>query len=133
MDYCKYLGFELHEFEMKLNLFFDEIQTVYPDCEIEYVPHGRDSMAFVESLCNEKSIDYRRLDICVELYLFEGCNLPKAVYGFSSAALMTIHKMFPGIKIYNLLVQGGKNLPNVEEYICIANEYSNEGIKTIKI
>lgn len=93
-----------------------------------YIPHGRDKDDHIKVICEELNVEYRVLDVCIELYLLQNKINPVTVCGFASSALFTIKRLFPASIVYN--VQILSSIPN-PEYVEIDSYYQKHGIKSI--
>ena len=96
--------------------------------KIVYIPHGRDRDSFVMNLCNNYGIEYRKLEVCIELYILQNGICPEFVYGFSSSALYSLKRMFPDAKVCNVRIISSN--PS-REYDDIATYYHQHNINNI--
>lgn len=125
------LGINEYEFKQALHNVLQNIRMLYPQEEITYIPHGRDKSLFAKSMCEEIGIDYKPLDVNVEIYILSLGFIPNAIYGFTSSALYNLKMMFPDIIVNNyvmkLLTDKSPDILSVSAY------YEKQGINTIEI
>ena len=93
-----------------------------------YIPHGRDRDETTVELCKKYNIEYRKLDVCVELYILQNGITPDFIYGFSSSALYSLKLMFPEAQVYNARIVSSN--PS-REYEDIAAYYQKHDIRNL--
>ena len=93
-----------------------------------YIPHGGDKDMFVIDLCKIYGVEYRKLSVCIELFILQNGIFPKLLMGFSSSALYSLKKMFPDSEVQNVRILSSN--PS-EEYEDIANYYQKHGIENV--
>ena len=124
--FCKENGIIIEHYYNILEIIFS---SIYKNrFSITYIPHGRDNDYVVKKLCSKYNIEYRTLDVCLELYLLKNIIRPKCLIGFSSSALYTVKRMFPETKVFNIQIISS-NPSN--EYIDIADYYNEHGIENV--
>ncbi len=126
------LGLNGDELQMKIELALKRIVKKYSQDHIVFIPHGRDDGKRMKDFCEANSIEYRRLDQCIELHcITKGC-FPKAVYGLTSTALMNIKLMSPQTSVFDYNLSG----PNVS-FMKILDEirahYKANGVEYIAL
>lgn len=129
--YCDYLGLEMSVFFDKFQNLVENIKIEYKDNKIVYIPHGRDRSPEIKLLCEKLEVEYLKTDDCIEVFTINNNEYPLCIYGFSSTALKTLHIIFSEAKAFNMLILDGRNKPQTNEYISIAESYERDGIKRI--
>lgn len=130
--FCDFLGIETSNFKNKLSLFFNSLKNKYKNRRIVYIPHGRDNSEDIKSICEQYGIEYKKISVCVELYMIRLGNCPSTIFGFTSTALYTLHKFFPKADIFNLTIQGTSYNGNAI-YKELSEFYSKVGIPHIQL
>lgn len=129
--YCKHIGLSIEEMIMTHTKLFNFIKTKYDKMnKIIYIPHGRDCNSSIKKLCTTHNVDFTPLTEAIELYLLEKSELPSAIFGFTSSALYTIHKIYPEIDIYNI-VHNKRETQGAIQYEYLNQLYKNHGIKPL--
>ena len=124
--YCEENNLTKKQYHSALEELF--IKAKNETANLLYIPHGRDRDSVVIDLCRRHNIEYRRLDVCIELYILQNGILPKFVYGFSSSALYSLKKMFPEADVSNIRIVSSN--PS-KEYEDIAVYYHQHGINNV--
>ena len=101
--YCEIMNVTERRIINILETVIQEIRSKYLQTEIRYIPHGKDTSVEVKRLCECYCVDYKKLDVPVELY-FVDQHYPIAIYGFMSSALYNLKQMFPTSDVYNIFV-----------------------------
>lgn len=128
--YCKNLGVSKDMFlKCYINLVYS-IKSRYVDKNIIYIPHGRDTTQEIKKISETLGVQYMILEKCVELYFIENNIYPFALYGFGSAALFTLKKIYPMLVVYNVFY-GGNSEQAMTEYQELNNYYAKHGIVLI--
>ena len=128
----KYItGYNVEEKDFKQVLYeiFNKIKISYPQEQIIYIPHGRDTSMFTKELCEEKGVDYKPLDINVETYMLSLGLVPRVVYGFTSSALYNLKMLFPDSEVINIVTQ--LLTEKTPDILRISNYYEKQGIPTM--
>lgn len=121
----------VNENSFKENLYncLKKVKEKYPHDNITYIPHGRDKSSFAKEYCGEIGIEYKPLDVNVEIYILSLGYIPKAIYGFTSSALYNVKMIFPESDVKNIvltiLTDNTPSILNVSEY------YEKQGVSTI--
>lgn len=128
--YCKYMGIEYsHYLDIVDNLLFN-IRQREPQAHIVYIPHGRDKSEETINICNRLGIEFKRLSVCVELFVLSLDKCPKEIWGYGSTALYTLRKLCKGTKINNIIIEGTNTNSN-EEYRELSELYSRNNIENV--
>ncbi|MBQ3673048.1 MAG: hypothetical protein IJQ84_07065 [Paludibacteraceae bacterium] len=110
-----------------------DVRKRYPNAEIVYIPHGRDTDEYVPLFCEMLTIKYKRLSCAIEYYFLTKGIRPFAIYGFLSSALWTLKKISPDTIVTNWLIDN-HNAPGWRADERITQYYENYGgILTEKI
>ena len=109
----------------------NKIKDKYSSEQIVFVPHGRFDNEIVENICKKIGVEYRRLDLCVELYCVRRGCFPKIVYNIgSSSCLINIKQISPKTKVYDCDIQFS-NEKNMKIYEEIRSYYAENGVEYI--
>ena len=92
-------------FRQMLFHVLNEVRDIYQDCDIIYVPHGRDKSTFAKEMCQKNGIEYKALDINIENYILSLNLVPAAILGFTSSALYNLKMIFPETDIKNYVAK----------------------------
>lgn len=129
--YINKVGVDEKRFKQSLYEILKKIKLKHPKDDIIYVPHGRDKSTFAISICDELAIEYKPLEVNVEIYLLSLSTAPLEVYGFTSSALYNIKQLFPESNVNNvhtrILTERSKNTGGISSY------YEKHGICTIEM
>lgn len=129
-DYCHAEQIKPEIFMSKLKDILFDLRRKYPNEQIVYVPHGRDTYLEPEQICKEIGVIYQPTSISVELFLLGEPYKPVAIYGFTSSALYNLHLLFSDAKVFNITFTGNSPLNN---RIDISSHYfSKHGILRIE-
>lgn len=126
----KYYSIDYKELLIKTIVF---LKRKYPNKNIIYCPHRRDDfLSEIRYILSEYNIEIFNTIISVEYDFVKNRIYPEAVYGYGSSALFSLKILFDDINIFNI------ENPFINSNICnsykiIANELSQNGIKTIKM
>ena len=72
------------------------------DSPIYYIPHRREDKNKICNLSSYPLLTILNSKLTIELdFIINGMN-PKSIWGFGSAALYTLHKLYPFAEIYNI-------------------------------
>ncbi len=111
---------------------FQEIKRKYQNADIVYIPHGKDSATKVKSLCEENGVEFKKLDVPVELFFIDQ-DSPLAFYGIGSSALYNLKQMFPQADVYNLFLPFRAKGDEMARKQSISDYYVSHSIKQVKI
>lgn len=125
-DYCHAEQICLTVFMSELKKILLDLKTKYPDEQIVYVPHGRDTYREPEQICKEVGVTYQPTSVSVELFLLGETYKPLSVYGFTSSALYNLCMLFPDTQVYNITYSG--NSPLNDRIDISSNYFSKHGI-----
>lgn len=125
--YCSELNISINDFLNKLEAIFNNLTQNAKKEKIIYIPHGRDSNGSIRKLCIRYGIEYRRLDVAIEYYMFKENKNPKSVYGFTSTALFNLKKMYNDTFVCNICLKGNNPYYN-RVYKTITEYYTQHGI-----
>lgn len=123
----------VNENSFKENLYncLKRVKKEYPLDDIIYIPHGRDKSEFAKKYCVEMGIEYKPLDVNVEIYILSLGYIPKAIYGFTSSALYNLKKIFPESEVNNIVMRLlTVNSPSILE---ASGYYEKQGISAIYV
>lgn len=107
------------------------IKERYPDEEVFYCPHRRDTNNYDE-LLEKHHINIYQTAISVEVdFATKGIN-PLCIIGFASTALITLRRLFPQSKVQSIRFEiedpfTESSIRSIEEY------YSNHGVEIIEL
>lgn len=111
---------------------FKSIKERYPSSPLVYIPHGKDTSKKVYSICENNSVEYKNLNVPVELF-FVNEEKPLAIYGFGSSALYNLKQMFPESEVLNVLLPSSASEDKLSIIKSISDYYESHGIKQVKI
>lgn len=124
-------GVDESDFKQNLYNILNKIRITYPNDEITYIPHGRDKSTFAKDFCEEIGIEYKPLDINVEIYILSLGVVPKVVVGFTSSALYNLKMIFPEANVENLVVKLlTDKCPSI---IGVSHYYEIQGIPSVNV
>ena len=130
--YCLAMQYKYDDYVNKLDEIMYRLRLEYPKEPVIYIPHGRDTSEDAQDICHRYGCEFRKLDVMVEIELLRLSYSPLAVYGFTSSALYTLKKLYPDIKVVNILFDGDKNNGYYKEYLVTSKYYERNGIELIK-
>lgn len=125
--FCDVFNIQISDFISQLELLFKNLIDKYIAKKIIYIPHGRDTNTNIVNLCKAYKIEYRKLDVAIEYYMFKERIFPEAVYGFTSTALFNLKKMYPKTSVYNIRIKGNNSHYN-QLYNTISEYYKKHEI-----
>lgn len=130
INYCAHLGISEELYINKLSKLMDRLKRENPDEDVIFIPHGREKKKYGEQLCKDNGCIFQKPEIMIELELIRASFNPKIIYGYTSAALFTLKKLFPGTRIVNILFDLETNdNKNYKEYIECSNYFEKNGIE----
>lgn len=132
VGYCTFLGIDYYHYLDVLRSILLEILQNNPEVHIVYVPHGRDVSNETIDICKQLNIEYKRLSICIELFMLSLDRCPKEIWGVGSSALYTLRRLFNDTIIKNVTIQG-TNCNSLREYKEIADVYEKNDIENVWI
>jgi hypothetical protein len=130
--YCAFLGIEISHYYDVLRENLTETRKKNKNSHIVYIPHGRDFSEETKTICKELKIEYKKLPVCIELYILSLQRRPKEIWGFGSTALYTLQRLCPKTRLTNITINGTVDNA-VEQYREIAHLYGKNGIKNVWI
>ncbi len=125
--YCKSMNFPELTIVKVLETIIHSIRNKYLQTEIIYIPHGKDTSLEVKNLCDRYCVEYKKLDVPVELYFVDEIK-PIAIYGFMSSALFNLKQMFPASEVYNLYLPPSGEGDTIARKKSISEYYKKCGI-----
>ena len=131
-SFCKCYAILENDYIRVLNDLIGDIRVKYPNSEIVYIPHGKDSSEAVKEACDEWKIQYNKLDRPVELF-FVDKEFAQVVFGFGSSALYNLKQMFPEADVYNVFIIPKAKGDVMARKVSISNYYEKCGILQIKM
>ncbi len=131
--YCESLIIDRNNFYSILEDQIKNIKRNNPDKDVIYIPHGKDSSEEVLRICNDNSVQYKRLDVPVEMVAQSNKIEPIEVYGFTSSALFNLKKMYPQCEVYNILITPKVMTNLFGDYVSISDYYTQNGILKIDV
>lgn len=126
--YCRKLKLQEAEYKTFLKDLCSYIKRHYPTEDIVYIPHGRDSTTIGQDVCNEEGIIYQPANISVELHLLESSGYPKAIYAYTSTALLNLKKIFPKTTVINVCCHQIRESAFSDEYELFSEYFDKHGI-----
>lgn len=125
------IGSYEEEFMRNNQDYFDFLSRVesyilkeYDNFDVEYYPHRMEyNKKKLMDYCTNKRWKYRISKVCIEEELLDAHEMPLAIIGFGSSALMTLRTIFPHIPIVSF------HYLNTPEMINIEKEYNSYGIE----
>lgn len=128
--YCTFMGIDFSHYLEVLKRMLSDIREKNKDARIIYIPHGRDISEETRDICNELGIEYKKMPVCIELYVLTLKTSPKEIWGFGSTALYTLRRLCPGSELVNITIEG--TIENsVEQYKELADIYEKNGINNV--
>lgn len=130
--YCYPLEISETSFISYLDKLMVDLRKQYPNDNIVYIPHGKETKLYAQQLCEKNSCVFRQPSIMVEMELLSCSNPPKAIYGFTSTALHTLKKLFPLAKVYNILFESKEDNPVYKDFLDCSSYYQQNSIELIR-
>lgn len=130
--YCRQMSIDVSWFESRLRNVLKNIRQNYPDYNILYIPHGRDTNTVIPVICNDYGVKYQRINVAIEYYLLQQRLKPQVVIGVNSTALYNIKKMLPIVRIINIYIEN-KYAVFRDFFKEVALYYSKHSIEIMKI
>lgn len=130
--YCTALGLDFKYYMSNLRKVLLDIKTQNPSSHIVYIPHGRDISLETIRLCEQLGVEYRKIQVCIELFVLSLKCCPKEIWGVGSTALYTLRKLCKETKVVNIIFRGSKS-EAFQEYIEIADVFKRNGIENVLI
>lgn len=128
--YCTFMGIDFSHYLEVLKRMLSDIREKNKDARIIYIPHGRDISEETRDICNELGIEYKKMPVCIELYVLTLKTSPKEIWSFGSTALYTLRRLCPGSELVNITIEG--TIENsVEQYKELADIYEKNGINNV--
>ena len=131
-SFCPFLEIPENSFVKKLGVIMNDIHNQYPHERVVYIPHGREKKEYAEILCQQYNCFFHRPEMMIELELLNLSYIPKVIYGFTSAALYTLKKLFPSTRVVNILFNLRDGNPYYEVYKVSSEYYLQNGIELRK-
>jgi hypothetical protein len=131
--YCIPLNIPELSFIHHLERICDNIKKQYPNTDIYYIPHGRETKIYAEEICRKKGVLFHRSSIAIELEIIEMGIEPIAIYGFTSNALYTLKKMYPKANVTNFFFEKKERNSVYFDYVSISTYYQQNGIEWRKL
>ena len=128
--YCTALGIDYLYYMNNLKKILQKIQSHNPGSHIVYIPHGRDVSYETIKMCEQLNVEYRKIPVCIELYILSLKFSPKEIWGFGSTALYTLRKFCNETMVFNIILTGS-NSEAFQEYKEIADVYKRNGIENV--
>lgn len=129
--YAKFVGLTLEQFYARSKNFLKELKNNTTK-RIVFIPHGRDTSDVNERICKQLDIEYRRIDMCIELYFMLNKIYPSSIYGFGSTALYILKCIYPSMDIINLFMKG-ENCDGCVIYERVNNYLLTNNVQTIYV
>jgi len=126
-------GIEEAAFLKLLSYKLMNVSKSYPEHEIIYIPHGSDTSAEIQAICESNGIQYKRINAAIEYWFIQNLYKPYAIYGFGSTALLNLKRMFPDVPITDWFIDKPHKNPYYSFYKMIADYYGNNEIVIEKI
>ncbi|WP_405373480.1 hypothetical protein [Pseudobutyrivibrio sp.] len=130
--YHRAVGVSLSEFEGLLWRKLSELKNEYPNNEIIYIPHGRDTDCTLDGFCKLLNIKYYSMNCAVEYFFVKNNYNAMAVYGFGSTALLTLKLIMPSTIVVNWFLDN-KDSRLYKNYLDVAKYYTKHGINLVVI
>ena len=129
-QYCKTYNIPEDSLVQALYNVFVMIKNNDPQAQIVYIPHGRDNSAKIKATCDKMNVEYKKLDIPVELFFVDE-EKAHAIYGFGSSALYNLKQMYHDVEVNNVFLcpQVKGDAKNI--MVSISDYYERCGIKKI--
>lgn len=129
--YCHALNYSYDMFIRKLDELVARIRTEYPSEQIIYIPHGRDKSLYAQNICQKYGCSFHQADMMIELEMLN-LPVPIAIYGYTSSALYNLKKMFPFVRVVNILFDGDESSLDYQGYLMTTDYYKKNGIEVLK-
>lgn len=130
LRYCSCYGLTYDEYLRIYKNIIQSLKEKYPNSVFYYIPHGRDETTEMVDICEEYSVEYKRLEEAIELYLVKNNIVPKVVVGTVSSALLTIKEIMPKVDVKNYYI-ARKNALWYEKNHETSLYYQRHGIEYI--
>lgn len=131
--YCLPMNLSVDHFISYLDKLMMELKGEFPDEDIVYIAHGRETLQYAQNLCKKNECLFCQPSTMVELELLSYGKSPKLVIGFGSNALFTLKKMYPSIRVVNILFNCDKDNPFYIDKLDFAKYYQQNGIELIEV
>ena len=131
--YCEPQNYPEERVAIHLEDILIKLKKEYPDEEIYYIPHGRDTATFPIELCRKYSIQYIRPSKTIELMFIDQGIRPKVVYGLTSTALYNIKLLFPEAVVVNVVFNVSHSNIFIKQNEVVSDYYRNQGIKEMRV
>jgi len=105
-----------------------ELRDKFPDDQIVYIPHGRDTDTVLKAFCDILNIKYLSLNESIETYMLSSNYSPIVIYGYGSQALYNFRQLYPSIEIHNWIVSAKSQYGADIQSKTIYNYYEQSGI-----
>ena len=127
--YTCFNGLSNEDFLNKSLEFFGDLKNNV-NLPMIFIPHGRDTSGIDKKICEILNIEYRKIDVCLELYFVLNKIHPSMIFGFGSTALFILKSMYPNSNVTNLHMNG-KSYKAKVVYKDIISYYKQNQIDTI--
>lgn len=125
--YCPFMGIDFNHYLIIVEKLLASILENNPGSHLIYIPHGRDNTEETKTICSKLNIEYRKLPVCIELFMISRVSYPKEIWGIGSTALYVLKRLYPNTKINNITIEGS-NSSSVLQYKELAETYKKNGI-----
>lgn len=129
-QYCKTYNIPEESLVHALHNIFVMIKDNHPQAQIVYIPHGRDNSTAIKSTCYNMNVEYKKLDIPVELFFLD-VEKAHGIYGFGSSALYNLKQMYPNVEVFNVFLPPQAEGDATDIMVSISDYYERCGIKKL--
>lgn len=131
--YCIPMEINIDFFISYLDMLMQRFHRDYPDDEIIYMAHGKETLQYAQSLCKKNNCVFCLPSTMVELELLSYESRPKVIVGFGSNALFTLKKIFPSTRVVNVLFRCSVDNPFYIDNLDFSKYYEQNGIELIGV
>ena len=82
----------------------EKVFALYPDYKKIYIPHRGEEEGKLDELVQLFDLKIKRYETIIELGLLSEKEIPQTIIGFTSSALINIHKMYADIEIVSFRI-----------------------------
>ncbi len=132
-SYCKQLCISEAEFAEKMDMLMANLRKKYGNEPMVFVPHRSDEGNYSKELCQKYDVEFRSVEMTVEIELQQQAYPPKVVVALTSSALYNLKKMFPQCEFINVLFTPGEHNKPYDDFLAISSYYEQNGIEMVQI
>lgn len=132
-DLCLMYGIDLDYLNEILFKQLCDVRNHFLGKNFIYIPHPRDTNQEILNYCNELSIEYNSLNQPAEDFIRNHNKNVLAIYGFGSSTLINMKRMFPQMKVFDIVIENPRKKQYNRRVEIINTYYRQNGIEMIKM